>query len=43
MILKGLYFFNYINSNSYVDIYSNNIQVPIDMIFYHIYSIVPFS
>ncbi|HDI4959994.1 TPA: O-antigen polysaccharide polymerase Wzy [Salmonella enterica] len=29
MILKGLYFFNYINSNSYVDIYSNNIQVPI--------------
>ncbi|EGT0623188.1 O-antigen polysaccharide polymerase Wzy [Citrobacter braakii] len=28
MILKGLYFFYYIESNSYVDIYQNNISVP---------------
>lgn len=28
MILKGLFFFNYIETNSYVSVYSNNIQVP---------------
>ncbi|MBJ3591050.1 O-antigen polysaccharide polymerase Wzy [Salmonella enterica subsp. enterica serovar Saintpaul] len=28
MILKGIYFFYYIESNSYVDIYQNNISVP---------------
>lgn len=29
MILKGIFFYNYIQSNSYVDIYSNNITVPL--------------
>lgn len=29
MILKGLYFFYYIESNSYVGIYQNNISVPV--------------
>ncbi|MBJ8835981.1 MULTISPECIES: O-antigen polysaccharide polymerase Wzy [Citrobacter] len=28
MVLKGIYFFYYIESNSYVDIYQNNIKVP---------------
>ncbi|MFO3905291.1 O-antigen polysaccharide polymerase Wzy [Enterobacter hormaechei] len=29
MVLKGLFFFNYIATNSYVDIYSNDIKVPL--------------